>query len=642
MLVLAAVALTPTVLLGALTVRRARIDLEREVVRGNLALIRSVGRELDRTLQDARGTLEVAAGAWAESPDDAGRARRLLTRVRGEQPIIEDLAAIPLDSPRAAEFERTGDYGGYTSEVSFAAGRPRTVVVVQARGRTGELAGYLVARLDLGFVAAQLGTTRLGPGAELYVIDGFGQLVAHTGRAFAVGQSMRAEPAARAVLASPTEGSTTELGRVAVFRNLASFSEFRPVRWGVVLEQPASEAFALARATARTTAIVGASILVVALLLGAWAAARLSRPLAELADEMGIGKSGDELDALAEQLRQLARGLAREREFLEDVVRALPVGVLSVDAQAVIRLLNPAQEQLSQVAAAVGRALSDVFPGDEPKLAAGDEIYEKRVIRYTPGAKLRYRVRTSALRGGGYVIVQEDLSDHARLEGELMRAEKLSAVGLLAAGVAHEINNPLTTILGYAKLLEEDHPDIEPLKLIAEEARRVQDIIRHLLDFSRQGPGQIRPSDLNAELAHTLKLVALELRARRIEVKTEFAAALPPLPMDAPRLGQVFVNLSTNAAQAMDGGGTLTVRTRACAPGRVAVEFEDTGVGIPPDALGRVFEPFFTTKGPGVGTGLGLAISRQIVADHGGEMEVESRGVGTGATFRVLLPIGPL
>ena len=620
MIALALAALVPTVILAALTVRRARADLEREVIRGNLALIRSIGRELDGVLQSVRHTLEVAAAAWAEAPQDERRSRRLLARVRDEAPIVEAVEAFTVDDPRAQKVEQKGSYGGYVSEVEFAGGRPRTRVVVQARGRTGELIGYLEARLDLGFVATQLGGTRLGPGAELTVVDGFGRLVA--GRE-APGTSLRGRPAIDAVLASQTEGSLRDGDNLAVYRNLASFSEFRPVRWGVVLLQPEKDAFALAHATARTAMLVGAGILVLALFAGAWAADRLSRPLRELAAKIGIHGAGDEIAVLA-------RGLAAANEFLEDVVRAMPVGVMSVDENGVIKLMNPAQERLSDVAGAVGRRHDEVFPGSEPPLTEGDRVYASKPTRYTKKELLRYRVRTSPLRSGGFVIVQEDLSERARLE-------QLSAVGVLAAGVAHEINNPMTTILGYAKLLQEDHPDIAPLQLVVEEADRVQQIIRHLLDFSRQEPGVVSPADLNAAVERTLKLVAPQLRKRRIDVRKELAE-VPSVPVDVRRIEQVFVNLCANAAQAMESGGTLTVRT-AARDGRVAVEFQDTGCGIPADQVDRIFEPFFTTKGPGAGTGLGLAISREIVVDHGGTLEVESKP-GAGALFRVLLKTG--
>jgi signal transduction histidine kinase len=637
MLALALFALTPTIVLGALLIRRTRADLEREVVRGNLALIRSVGRELDGVLQGARHTLEVAASAWAEAPENEPRTRRLLARVRDEAPIVDQVEAFLADDPRAQGVERGGSYGGYVSEVEFGPDRPRTRVVVQARGRTGELLGYLAARLDLGFVATQLGGTRLGPGAELYVVDGFGRRVASTAPGAQPGQLLRGRAEVDAVLASQTEGSLRSGTELAVYRNLASLSEFRPVRWGVVLVQAERDAFALARATGRMTGLVGLGILALALSAGAWAAARLSRPLRRLAAETGLAGAGDEIGLLAERLERLARGLSSANEFLEDVVREMPVGVLSVDGAGVIRLLNPAQARLSQVTGVVGQRLGEVFPGDEPPLEAGDRVYDGQRTRFTREPRLRYRVRTSPLRGGGFVIVQEDLSDRALLEAELLRAEKLSAVGVLAAGVAHEINNPLTTILGYAKLLAEDHPDVAALGLVAEEALRVQEIIRHLLDFSRQEPGARGPLDVNAAVGRTLKLIQPQLRKRGITLRTELSHLLPPVTADGRRLEQVFVNLAQNAAHAMDGGGTLTVRTHA-SDSQVAVEFQDTGIGISAAELPRVFEPFFTTKGPGVGTGLGLAISREIIAEHGGQLEVESAGSGLGATFRVRLP----
>jgi signal transduction histidine kinase len=246
----------------------------------------------------------------------------------------------------------------------------------------------------------------------------------------------------------------------------------------------------------------------------------------------------------------------------------------------------------------------------------------------------------------GAVILQEDLSERARLEAQLVRSEKLSSVGVLAAGVAHEINNPLTTILGYAKLLLEGRGDADPdrpaLELVADEARRVQEIVRNLLDFSRQETGQIEAAALNALVERTLSLVAPDLRKRGVTVARELAAELPEVLADSRRIEQVFVNLLNNAAHAMKDGGVLTVRTGQ-APGRPApifAEFADTGGGIPLELLPRIFDPFFTTKEPGQGTGLGLAVSHGIVTDHGGEIEVQSQA-GKGSAFRVWLPAAP-
>jgi signal transduction histidine kinase len=243
--------------------------------------------------------------------------------------------------------------------------------------------------------------------------------------------------------------------------------------------------------------------------------------------------------------------------------------------------------------------------------------------------------------------MERRVAERVRLQAELARSQQLASVGALAAGVAHEVNNPLTTILGYASLLLEDkaetHPDRQPLTLIADEARRVQGIVRTLLDHARQETNsQVRePLDVNPIVERCVKLLQPTLKKRGISLEVSLGRELPQASLNQLRMEQVFVNLGQNAAQAMDRGGSLAIRTSALDGGQgVKVEFEDTGPGIPDAQLGQIFEPFFTTKGPGVGTGLGLAICRQIVLDHGGRIEVES-SVGKGSIFRVVLESGP-
>jgi signal transduction histidine kinase len=288
--------------------------------------------------------------------------------------------------------------------------------------------------------------------------------------------------------------------------------------------------------------------------------------------------------------------------------------------------------------------LQEVLDGGMPV----DLTLDNTPTAFTEEPRLRYRVRLAPLKDrqgevDGAVILQEDLSERARLEAQLIRSEKLSSVGVLAAGVAHEINNPLTTILGYAKLLLEDRgeedPDRSALELVADESRRVQEIVRNLLDFSRQESGELLPTAVNELVERTSNLVAPDLRKRGIDVAQKLEADLPQVLADARRIEQVFVNLITNAAHAMPDGGTLTLRTGhdPRRPHAIFTEFTDTGAGISADLLPRVFDPFFTTKEPGQGTGLGLAISQRIVTDHGGELEVQSLP-GAGTTFKVWLP----
>jgi two-component system, NtrC family, sensor kinase len=226
---------------------------------------------------------------------------------------------------------------------------------------------------------------------------------------------------------------------------------------------------------------------------------------------------------------------------------------------------------------------------------------------------------------------------------KVMESERLAMVGQLAAGVAHEINNPLTGIVTYSQLLLEKVPGEgstrASLQKIVTQANRCRKIVRGLLDFSRQSKPDERPCNVNTVLQECLALVANQALFQNIEIVRNLAEGLPLVPMDPSQIQQVFLNLIINAAEATPGEGRLTVTTRMAASGKsVEAQFEDTGCGIKEAELERIFEPFFTTKGARRGTGLGLAISYGIVKEHRGTIAVESE-VGKGTTFVVSLPL---
>ncbi|MBN9520787.1 histidine kinase, partial [bacterium] len=221
-------------------------------------------------------------------------------------------------------------------------------------------------------------------------------------------------------------------------------------------------------------------------------------------------------------------------------------------------------------------------------------------------------------------------------------------VGELAASIAHELNNPLGTVSlrveGLLAKTPEGDPRRRPLEVIEQEVERMAGLVGNLLQFSRAGRDQVSTVDVAEEVVKTVELVTHHLRKRQVRVEPEFAPGVPHIHADRQQLRQVFLNLFTNAADAMPAGGRLVPRVR---PGRLApdrpavvVEVADTGTGIPPELLARVCEPFFTTKDEGKGTGLGLAICRRIVQQHHGTLEVESRP-GEGTTVRVTLPVRP-
>ena len=239
-------------------------------------------------------------------------------------------------------------------------------------------------------------------------------------------------------------------------------------------------------------------------------------------------------------------------------------------------------------------------------------------------------------------IEERDEQLRHRAQEEIMKSERLAMIGRLAAGVAHEINNPLGGILLLSRLLlkkaQDESVDNENLQRIANEAERCQTIVQGLLDFARQREPKPEPLDMNDIVEKALSLLENQSLFHNIEVVRRLKTGLPPVSADASQMQQVFVNIIMNAAEAMDGNGVLTVATKALPESsRVEAGFTDTGCGITEQDLTRLFEPFFTTKEPGHGTGLGLSISHGIVERHGGTLSVRSRA-GEGATFVVSLP----
>jgi PAS domain S-box-containing protein len=252
----------------------------------------------------------------------------------------------------------------------------------------------------------------------------------------------------------------------------------------------------------------------------------------------------------------------------------------------------------------------------------------------------------------GFLVNSRDVTERRRVEDELGRqqaariqSEKLADMGTLLAGVAHELNNPLTVVSGYSSILRQtlgDGPSRERLDRIAAAAERCVRIVRNFLALARQHPPERQKVDANRVVREAVELLAYPLRVDNVEVRLELAEDLPTLWADPHQLHQVVVNLITNAHQAMHGNTAsrrLTLRTRfRAADSRVSIEVIDTGGGIPPEVLGRIFEPFFTTKPMGQGTGLGLPLCLGIVEGHGGTLRVDSK-VGEGTTLTIELPV---
>jgi two-component system, NtrC family, sensor kinase len=260
------------------------------------------------------------------------------------------------------------------------------------------------------------------------------------------------------------------------------------------------------------------------------------------------------------------------------------------------------------------------------------------------------------LREWGYTLekkVEERTQQLKVAEAEAVQSEKLASVGLLAAGIAHELNNPLTGVLTFSSLIRQNMPagsaDAEDMDLVIRETRRCADIIRRLLDFAREKAPEKKYTDLNQVIEETARLVQRPANLSDIVLTLELDPNLPPVWVDGHLIKQVVMNMLVNAQHAIEGGGSITLKTRrfptplspepgAPAVPMIEISVIDTGCGIPEKNLKRIFDPFFTSKEVGKGTGLGLSVSHGIVKAHGGAIKVEST-VGKGSTFRVYLPL---
>jgi two-component system NtrC family sensor kinase len=352
---------------------------------------------------------------------------------------------------------------------------------------------------------------------------------------------------------------------------------------------------------------------------------------------------------------ELFESMRRAEWRFRTLFRAAPDAVLTVlQTTGRIREANDAVRAVFglETYQVIGRTLIElIVPEDRPAL-------EEALGRAFAGAQARVEVHVQTASGATRVValaanglpgadppsallVGRDMTQEREMRLRLMESDRLAAVGELVAGVAHEVNNPLSSISAFAQLLLRD--DLTPahresIEVIRSETMRASQVVKDLLTFARRSEPQRDPLDLNGVVARTLRLRQYQFAEASVRVQQELSQNLPAVLGDARQLQQVCLNLVTNAVHAMaeQGGGTLTLRSSE-SNGRVMLEVADTGPGITPGARAHIFEPFFTTKGEGEGTGLGLSVSYGIVKAHGGGIEVVDTGPH-GTTFRVWLP----
>ena len=365
----------------------------------------------------------------------------------------------------------------------------------------------------------------------------------------------------------------------------------------------------------------------------------------------------------------------RLKEFSENIVESINVGILAVDLEDRVESWNTQVEQLTGIRRekALGRTLDSLLPAElvEQFTRVRGENGIHHIYKFLLHPAAMPAARNGANGGGnghngaprgprestlniaiaplisknleqiGRLIIFDDVTDRAELERRLVQADKLSSIGLLAAGVAHEVNTPLAVISTYAQMLAkqvaEDETKSKLLEKIAKQTFRASEIVNSLLNFSRTSTTEFGEVSVNRVIQETLSLLDHQMTKAGLEVRTGFDETAPAIIGNPGKLQQVFLNLFINARDAMAPGGVLEVRTSQEDSGGVQIDVIDSGHGIDPDHLHRIFDPFFTTKGAKKGTGLGLSVTYGIIQEHGGAIRVFSRP-GGGARFHLEFP----
>jgi two-component system NtrC family sensor kinase len=380
--------------------------------------------------------------------------------------------------------------------------------------------------------------------------------------------------------------------------------------------------------------------------------------LESLASYIGIALQNASLYA---RLELKISEFERLKEFNENIVESINVGILAIDLDDRIESWNAQMEAMYALsrAEAIGQSLRTVFPPEFVKALDGfrnetgvHHLYKFRLTTRA-GEQRNANIAVAPLLSRdfvsvGRIILVDDITERVSLEAQLAQADKLSSIGLLAAGVAHEINTPLAVISSYAQMLSKQlrgDPKLSPvLEKITQQSFRAAEIANGLLNFSRTSTTEFRATNLNQVIRDTLSLLEHQFKTAQIHVDLELAEGLPTIHGNPGKLQQVFLNLLLNAKEAMPSGGQLRVATQIAMPsGHVEALVADSGSGIAPEHMKRIYDPFFTTKtmpkpGDRRGTGLGLSVSYGIIQEHAGKIQVES-AVGAGTTFHLEFPL---
>jgi PAS domain S-box-containing protein len=344
---------------------------------------------------------------------------------------------------------------------------------------------------------------------------------------------------------------------------------------------------------------------------------------------------------LEETVNLKTAALIREREKLTTILNAVGGGLILINQKGKILWANDKIKEMFSMEVA-GKYCEELWHDCDISSSYAKDSIETTIMSINNEKRFLQMITAPVRNESGqiyrYIKLIQDVTEIKKLEDQIINSEKLASIGRLAAGIAHEIGNPLTSVFSFVQILrdmEDDKFKQESLETIYFHIRRISEVLKQLSGFSKMPTGELKLCQINEIIEYSTKLIQYDKKAKNIAIKSELSDSLPETIVDYNQLSQVFVNLILNAIDAMPDGGTLTIRSYVEAD-NIVVEFEDTGVGIPKDCLNIIFDPFFTTKVKG--TGLGLAVSYNIIKKMKGTLTVESEP-GRGSLFKITLPL---
>jgi PAS domain S-box-containing protein len=557
-------------------------------------------------------------------------------------------------------------------------GEPAVNFTSPIHGPDGGFKGVVHTSIGLDYIAGSLKNFKLGETGYLLLVRKDGKVIADSSGAISPLSLNVGGLQAFKLVQEGKSGMIRETDPLGVdsfisYQSLGGFMEYPGMGWSILAIQSAREVMAHARKQTKATVLIILIGIGIFSLGGLVEAKGITGPITKIFNQVSEFSRGDysqplevtsddELGKLARSFNEMAKSLT-EREnqlrsalnYLDNLVSSSVDTIITTDVHGRITFLNTAAERLLEynLDEDESKHIWEFYAGGKKeavrimqrlKAQGNYKSFETEVLT-SSGRIIPMSISASLLKNEkgevmGTLGIGKDITETKELQGQLVHQEKMAGVGMLAAGIAHEIGNPLTSLSSLVQILKRkvsDNNTAEKLDFMGEHIEKISKIVRELVDFSRPPSYQWKYSQVNDIISAAVGLMKYDRRGKYVKVETHLDSDLPMVRIIEDQLLQVFLNIILNAFDAMDKGGKLTIKSYRDA-GYIRVSFKDTGEGIPKGNLDKIFDPFFTTKEVGKGTGLGLSVSYGVLKNLGGEISAQN-GPERGAVFTVSLPI---